>query len=168
VDLQLGGEDGLTLARQMLTNEATKTLPVFLLAPKGFRLNDLPSRPANVVAAVSKPIRRSALWEALCPAFAAATQPAESASPETTTALGESTPLRILLAEDNVINQKVAIRLLDQQGYRADIANNGQEAVDSATNCAYDVVFMDIQMPLLDGLAATKKIRELAARPGHP
>jgi signal transduction histidine kinase/BarA-like signal transduction histidine kinase len=166
VDLQLGGEDGLTLARQMLTNEATKTLPVFLLAPKGFRLNDLPSRPANVVAAVSKPIRRSALWEALCPAFAAATQPAESASPETTTALGESTPLRILLAEDNVINQKVAIRLLDQQGYRADIANNGQEAVDSATNCAYDVVFMDIQMPLLDGLAATKKIRELEARLG--
>jgi len=67
-------------------------------------------------------------------------------------------PLRILLAEDNVVNQKLALRLLQQMGYRADVASNGVEAIESLHRQVYDVVLMDVQMPEMDGLAAARAI----------
>ena len=77
-------------------------------------------------------------------------------------------PLRILLAEDNAVNQKLAMRLLQQMGYRADLAANGIEAVESVQRQAYDVVLMDVQMPELDGLDATRQICSLMPNGGRP
>ena len=94
---------------------------------------------------------------------AAAKAPVASAKLDA--ALASRLPLRMLLCDDNVINQKVALRLLQQMGYRADVAANGLEALAALDRQPYDLIFMDVMMPEMGGLEATRLIRERQKQP---
>ena len=167
LDLQMPGMDGIRLTREIRNIRAEKSLPIILLTSLGRR--EIGADDLDFAAYLTKPLKPSALYDALAGIFGkdaaspavkseAASQPGRSAIDSD---LGRRHPLRILLAEDNAVNQKLALRILEQMGYRADVASNGIEAIQSIERQTYDVILMDVQMPDMDGLDATRHIRKL-------
>jgi GAF domain-containing protein/DNA-binding response OmpR family regulator len=167
LDLQMPEMDGIMLARQIRQIQPEESLPIILLTSLGRR--EIGVDELHFAAYLVKPLKPSALYDALASIFARSLispkpQPAKGVIDAE---LGKRHPLRILLAEDNQVNQKLALRILEQMGYRADIASNGLEAIESIERQTYDVILMDVQMPEMDGLEATRQI--VARWPqGHP
>ncbi len=169
LDMHMPEMDGVSLARLIRKQRGPDSLPLILFTSLGRREVDVDE--LEFAAFLTKPIKPSQLLDALIGIFA--DQPAQAVRPAAAPAgidpdLGEKHPLRILLAEDNAVNQKLAIRLLQQMGYRADVAANGLEVLDSLGRQTYDVVLMDVQMPEMDGLEASREINRRWSQPERP
>ncbi len=151
VDLQLSGIGGNAFASEL--RKVRERLPIVGLSTPG-----QDDRHGGFAALVTKPVKASRLYDAMIAALPHADRRAEPRADRSVWRLADRHPLRVLVAEDNVVNQKVVMAMLSHLGYRADLVANGLEAVDAVRRVAYDVVFMDLQMPELDGVGATREI----------
>jgi len=159
LDMQMPEMDGFSLAQRINSLAVDSSLPMIILT--SIERSQARSGDAKISAFLNKPIKTSNLFNVLIDIVN--TEPVKKKAPKKLTAvdpeMGARHPLRILLAEDNMVNQKVAISILKRLGYRADVAANGVETIEALERQTYDVVFMDIQMPEMDGNEATQKIR---------
>jgi CheY-like chemotaxis protein len=186
LDMQMPDMDGLGVARALQARPGPGPVVVMLTSITRDAALHEAAEAAGVHAVLYKPTKPSKLYDVLIEAFegepdrapAPAAETAWVARPAPGPAPGPAgappgVALRVLLAEDNAVNQKVALRLLDRAGYAADVVANGAEAVEAVRQRAalgqpYDVVLMDVQMPEMDGLEATRRIRALPdARQPH-
>jgi signal transduction histidine kinase len=168
LDMQRPETDGMALAQSIKANPLLATVPLVLLTAFGQRGAGDMAHHLGIAASLSKPIRQAQLYDCLTTVLGIVT-----ATPCTLLVTRQSLAemraprhWRILVAEDNVVNQRVAIRLLEKLGCRADVAANGYEVLDALQRQSYDLVFMDCAMPEMDGFTAAATIRECEAPHG--
>ena len=162
LDMQMPDMDGMQLARAIREVRDADALPLIMLTSLGRR--DIGADEVGFAAFLNKPIKSAALHDALRYALGGVCGPVlrgrGAPGQEIDPGLAARHPLRILVAEDYPVNQKVALYTLGKMGYRAELASNGEEALEALRSHPYDVVLMDVQMPVMDGLEATRRIRE--------
>jgi PAS domain S-box-containing protein len=158
LDVQMPEMNGIELARRIRQHQKGKRMPLVVLTSVGWESSH-DYRELEFAAFVSKPIKQSQLYNILLGVLSGrptvrTTVSSNNYDVEFATRL----PLKILIAEDNIVNQKVATQTLQRLGYRADVVSNGREALEAVARQHYDVVLMDMQMPVMDGLESSRQI----------
>ncbi|PYS40602.1 MAG: hypothetical protein DMF71_12975 [Acidobacteria bacterium] len=174
LDLMMPGMDGFELARAVKSDPKTAGVNLVLLTSFRERGDGAAAREAGIAAYLTKPVRQSQLFDCLANVVGAATakrrngpRPSQLLTKHTLKETKMISNKLLLLAEDNIVNQKVALRQLQRLGYRADAVANGREAVEALERIPYDLVLMDCQMPEMDGYEATGQIRRREGAAKH-
>jgi CheY-like chemotaxis protein len=169
LDLSMPQMDGVQLARAIRQTRDAQALPLVLLTSMGQRQKQVEAAGVEFSAYLHKPIKPSQLFDTLMTLIGGAGQgSADDSRGAAGPGLAMQLPLDILVAEDNVINQKVVLRMLAHLGYQADTAVNGKEVLEALERRNYDAVLMDIQMPEMDGIETTQRILERYPSGGRP
>jgi len=169
LDHQMPGMDGIMLARAIRADRRWRDLILLLLTSSGLRREARGAAEAGFAAFLTKPVRPSLLLDTLSSAWAQRTRQGESGlvirKSVAVNVVEEAPPptwaeARVLIVEDNVVNQKVAVGILKKLACRADVVASGKEALERIAALPYDLVFMDCEMPEMDGYEATRRIRQ--------
>jgi two-component system sensor histidine kinase/response regulator len=168
LDAQMPGMDGFSVAERIKQDARLAKSVVIMLTSGGFRGDAARCRELGIQAYLTKPIKRSDLLEAIIAVLGSQTGVEASPLLVTVHSLRESRGrLRILLVEDNRVNQVLAVRLLEKRGHEVAVAGNGEEALEALDKQEFDLVLMDVQMPEMDGLQATVAIRKSEMKSGR-
>jgi two-component system sensor histidine kinase/response regulator len=160
MDCQMPDLDGFSVAQNIKQNPGLAGATILMLSSAGRHGDAARCRKLGIAAYLTKPVRQSQLFDAIMTALGEVTQTEDLSGLTVLRSPRESRQLNILLAEDNAVNQKIATRMLEKLGHRVTVAGNGKEALDTLARLDFDAIFMDVQMPEMDGLTATEKIRE--------
>lgn len=167
LDMDMPEMDGFALARAVRADPALQSLKLIMLTSVG-RVGGIESaHQAGLDAMLVKPVRQSELYNCLITVLGVSSAVAEAERASPRAAKEEGRGVRVLLAEDNVVNQQVAMFMLQARGYTVDVAANGQEVMDALARAPYDIVLMDCQMPEVDGFEATARIRQREGTARH-
>jgi two-component system, sensor histidine kinase and response regulator len=166
--MQLPDVDGLQLACAIKADSALAPLHLIMLNSLGQRGQGQGAQHPGISAFLSKPVRQSQLYNTIMAVMSPSSEPALTTRITCHGLLEQQAEVRtrVLLAEDNIVNQQLAVRMLEKLGCRVDAVANGHEVVEALTHLAYDLVFMDCQMPEMDGYDATAVIRAHESRTG--
>jgi CheY-like chemotaxis protein len=168
LDMHMPEMDGLTLASEIRRYRDAEVLPLVMLTSLGRRRDDREAG-GQFVAFLTKPIKASQLYDAVAAVVGAkAGRPQEAREREPDAGPAARAQVRVLITEDNAVNQQLALRLLEKLGYRAEVAVNGLDALEALRRRPYDVVLMDIEMPEMDGLEAARCIHREWPGPERP
>ncbi|MGH7526594.1 MAG: response regulator, partial [Gemmatimonadales bacterium] len=168
IDCQMPKMDGFELAEQIRRRPHLAGVMIMMLSSVDQRESTARCQELGISVYVTKPVTRLRLWEAIRSGLGTAPLAGRAAGPHPgAAAAGGAKPVRVLVAEDNPVNQTLVLRLLQRWGYSVVAVSNGRQAVDACAAGGFDLILMDVQMPVLDGLAATAELRSRERLAGH-